>query len=73
MTCMALDGSYVDLNSDDIGYATSLPHKNIGFNVHKYDLEKCALVYMDGGSLDGLGFLSVTIIHLRSSRVSSLN
>ncbi|KAL6513674.1 hypothetical protein OROHE_019534 [Orobanche hederae] len=73
MTCMALYGSYVDINSDDIGYATSLPQKTIGFDVHKYEPEKCAWVYMDGGSLDGLAFLSVTIIHLHSPRVSSLN
>ncbi|KAL8060961.1 hypothetical protein ABFX02_02G057700 [Erythranthe guttata] len=39
---------------DEIEYEDSNPYRTIGFDVHKIDLEKGELRYMDGGSLDGL-------------------
>ncbi|KAG8376923.1 hypothetical protein BUALT_Bualt09G0114600 [Buddleja alternifolia] len=49
---MAPDGSYVDYCLDK-NAAENLPYKTTGFDVYKYDPEKCAFRYMDS-SLDGL-------------------
>ncbi|KAL7101658.1 hypothetical protein ACP275_08G068200 [Erythranthe tilingii] len=53
-TLLPFDMLYYNDPSDEVDYEDSNPYRTVGFDVHRVDLEKGELSYMDGGSLDGL-------------------